>query len=993
MNIHTKLKPFMNSSIFSIYITLLLLFIVNGDNTCNILSVNDDSSTINSIFGSTKQNPFPLGCNPEGVTHNPGLIAEIWQYDYINPYYFCPDKYDGSYCQMPWRPNEQKICWDPSYSDVNYPRYGYKQRKLIAKSENVTGVLNFNYTPKKGCTPFLNSLPINYNLAQQITTTNFTMILYGYFKPKKSDFYTFHIEGDDLLYLNFGAGNAFNCCQQESQSDKFGNYQAYSLWGSKHIKADLKVYLIGESYYPIRIFFNNRDYIAKFAMSFTIGNEKTVINDFTEYLYSVDKVTQNCQNDIMFSTTCYKGLITSTYRTEYSTFCTDLYHIPKTKTIYQIKLPCSYEDIEEECKTGFYDPIKNTCYPPNAITSSMISTSSTILLSSSLNQSSMITSSESRATVDSNSPSIPTITKSLGAQLSSRFSDAVTSPLFPLLPTSVYITNDHSTVQDDEYDYSQYDSKTSSIASIEEKSEVIGEGNNSESFEDDFRLFSEDDDLTGFYTRKDNISTPLDINISKDHSSYKSLKEELILTTNENSFSWSAVTSYNVQEGFGSSIIFSNSSRVYLSTISNRNSLTEVDSLLSLTQTSDTGQQEVSNTISLSSLLETVKESSSLSEQVNMSNFQSNLEHYLSNEWTESSNMTKRLTNSFDDTINRPDVLTSSFTSINSSGRMIFGGSSSVVEILNGNASKYVLVNYSKYHSTEIAFSEICNDSCSKSRGELKVSTRKAQMNSSFISISTILFDSSSYSSTVASRHITTMYLTSQTDDKEYTSISNELNNQLTPSSAISVPIINSNVQYSKQNHYIDNETYFMNICPRNASKTICENSNPASTTSTIFVHSIADQSLCYTAKLVSSPYKLVDATTMLSVEFDDSFSSQVEFDYTITVLENPISEMETPIFSSNLFPIASTNVTMFMVDEQETSELYGDLLINNLGIDKTVASQIEINWINTTLSQSLINYSNKIGDGVPVSNESHSNIDTSLGIFLIVGFLLAILV
>ncbi len=102
--------------------------------------------------------------------------------------------------------------------DPNYPRTGYKKNNLIAKVNGITGKINLNSYPKKGCQAIYGYLPTNFNYHEKlITTANFIMILYGYFKLKISGFRTFYATVDVLLFINFGAGNAFECCRETIQ--------------------------------------------------------------------------------------------------------------------------------------------------------------------------------------------------------------------------------------------------------------------------------------------------------------------------------------------------------------------------------------------------------------------------------------------------------------------------------------------------------------------------------------------------------------------------------------------------------------------------------------------------------------------------------------------------------------------------------------------------------------------------------------------------------
>ncbi|KTB10748.1 hypothetical protein AO443_004290, partial [Nakaseomyces glabratus] len=118
------------------------------------------------LFDSFLSNPskYPLGCSPKITNPKKGLSMELYSY--------------------PYRKKGSHPCWDPAYLDPNFPRVGYKKNKLIARVDGVSGDINFNFHPKRQCTPIADYLPPNFNYNEPITTTNFTMLLYGYFKPK-----------------------------------------------------------------------------------------------------------------------------------------------------------------------------------------------------------------------------------------------------------------------------------------------------------------------------------------------------------------------------------------------------------------------------------------------------------------------------------------------------------------------------------------------------------------------------------------------------------------------------------------------------------------------------------------------------------------------------------------------------------------------------------------------------------------------------------------
>ncbi|KAH7580534.1 hypothetical protein J7297_02534 [Nakaseomyces glabratus] len=301
-------------------------------------------------------NNFPSGCSPNHGLYNRGLTMELYNYSYIHP-----QSIQSYFNTSTLKKMEKGQCWDPSYLDVNYPRTGYKTHNRFAKVNGIDGILDFEFNPTRSCVPSKGQLPQNYNYPLQFTLSNFTMLLYGYFKPKVTAKHTFTIFADDLLFLNFGAGNAFDCCQQQDTIDDFGNYQAYALWGSDTQQNTLTVNLDANIYYPIRMFYNNRDFKGALNMYFTTDESNTKINDFSGYLFNIPDSSEGCPAHISYETECGNVSGAITYSTEYITESIESPNIPVTSTIFHIQVPCPSSSTSIYCSDGFYDPIANSC--------------------------------------------------------------------------------------------------------------------------------------------------------------------------------------------------------------------------------------------------------------------------------------------------------------------------------------------------------------------------------------------------------------------------------------------------------------------------------------------------------------------------------------------------------------------------------------------------------------------------------------------------------
>ncbi|SCV16665.1 uncharacterized protein CGFF_05343 [Nakaseomyces glabratus] len=289
-------------------------------------------------------NNFPSGCSPNHGLYNRGLTMELYNYSYIHP-----QSIQSYFNTSTLKKMEKGQCWDPSYLDVNYPRTGYKTHNRFAKVNGIDGILDFEFNPTRSCVPSKGQLPQNYNYPLQFTLSNFTMLLYGYFKPKVTAKHTFTIFADDLLFLNFGAGNAFDCCQQQDTIDDFGNYQAYAYGAQIHNKIHLQM------------FYNNRDFKGALNMYFTTDESNTKINDFSGYLFNIPDSSEGCPAHISYETECGNVSGAITYSTEYITESIESPNIPVTSTIFHIQVPCPSSSTSIYCSDGFYDPIANSC--------------------------------------------------------------------------------------------------------------------------------------------------------------------------------------------------------------------------------------------------------------------------------------------------------------------------------------------------------------------------------------------------------------------------------------------------------------------------------------------------------------------------------------------------------------------------------------------------------------------------------------------------------
>ncbi|XDT17496.1 Hypothetical protein J6893_04678 [Nakaseomyces glabratus] len=288
----------------------------------------------------SSENGYAHGCSPSiRAKLKPGLSMEIYSYAL--------------------RPTDDH-CWDSAYLDPMFPRTGYLTHKLLGKAEGIIGPLNF-LAKNPACIPAVSTLPLAFHFPKPFTITNFTMLLYGYLSPKKTGKYTFKLLADDLLLMNFGADNAFDCCSHDATKDNIGEYVAYSVWPG--VNKNVTVYLESGIYYPLRLFFNNRDAIAQLDFAYYFNDSPIRQTDFSGMFFSIPDSVK-CPANIGYKFECRSIKSTTTYSTKYITTKSAKNEIAFTSTIYYVATPCAVQPNPPLCGKGFYDPINNKCFTP-----------------------------------------------------------------------------------------------------------------------------------------------------------------------------------------------------------------------------------------------------------------------------------------------------------------------------------------------------------------------------------------------------------------------------------------------------------------------------------------------------------------------------------------------------------------------------------------------------------------------------------------------------
>lgn len=112
------------------------------------------------------------------------------------------------------------------------------------------------------------------------------MLMTGYFLAPTTGTYNLDLTYvDDLAYINVGAGNAFNCCQLARSVNTPGAFSLYAIW--PQAQNFVTIDLVAGLYYPIRVFYVNRNYIGGLKFYFTTpdGIQHT---DWTGYIFNAE---------------------------------------------------------------------------------------------------------------------------------------------------------------------------------------------------------------------------------------------------------------------------------------------------------------------------------------------------------------------------------------------------------------------------------------------------------------------------------------------------------------------------------------------------------------------------------------------------------------------------------------------------------------------------------------------------------------------------------
>ncbi|KAL2710363.1 Flocculation protein FLO9 [Kluyveromyces marxianus] len=216
---------------------------------------------------------------------------------------------------IPRKGSNKCFTFDPVYVQYSYLHGDYQTYGggLLGTSKGVTD-LSFSLGERDSCNPPVNGkLPANYNFNDPITITNFSMLITGYFYAQKSGEYEFSLDYvDDLSYVNIGAGKAFDCCHKQVSVTDPGPFDLSTIWPKTSDTAT--VTLFEGFYYPLRIFYLNRQSLAELKISFK-DPDGIVHHNFDGYIYSVPD-GHECPAIVTTTTIPWTGTFTSTYTTQ-----------------------------------------------------------------------------------------------------------------------------------------------------------------------------------------------------------------------------------------------------------------------------------------------------------------------------------------------------------------------------------------------------------------------------------------------------------------------------------------------------------------------------------------------------------------------------------------------------------------------------------------------------------------------------------------------------
>ena len=397
------------------------------------------------------------GCKPRGQGTE-GFDMSLYHYDYYDP------------------AAGPGFCFSSEYQSHDYMHGGYVTWAggLFGTSSKITD-LALDFKLPELCTITNGTLPDNFNYAEEFTISNFTMLLTGYFYAEMTGNYNFQLEADDLAYLSFGAGNAFDCCGMEQSVTDPDAFDLIVIWKDTDDLSGNVTFSLNEGvYYPLRLLYTNRDFYGVLSLKYT-DPSGVLHSDFSDQIFQFPDSPGGCANDVHYTTTVWTGTYTTTYSTTvFTSIGSDGYGT--IETIYYIETPTptntvvSSSTVSSEVESSSFESSSftpsslSTVESSSTIVSSQISSGiSTDILSSSVTPPSASTIESSSTIVSSQiSSSMSTDIRSSSVTPPSTLSSVSTvkssSTIVSSTSVNTFVSSEISSISNSEYISSVYSS-------------------------------------------------------------------------------------------------------------------------------------------------------------------------------------------------------------------------------------------------------------------------------------------------------------------------------------------------------------------------------------------------------------------------------------------------------------------------------------------------------------------------------------------------------
>ncbi|KAG0653576.1 hypothetical protein C6P45_003806, partial [Maudiozyma exigua] len=230
------------------------------------------------------------------------------------------------------------VCYSDEYKTDEYRHGGYATYGggLIGKAKGVTNVtLNFDTNEK--CKVTTGHLPSNFNYDEEITVSNFTMLLTGYLYAEETGYYTIAAYGDSV-FVNFPSGTPVDCCgnPKPEPNPEIGVFGTGGERGSNG--PFYSPNLEGGFYYPITILYTNKNFD---DFKFFVGKNPDVgglVRLLPSAIFQLPDGKDSCPNEVSFDETSWTGTFRRTYSTtSFTSIGSDGYGT--IETTYYIQTP------------------------------------------------------------------------------------------------------------------------------------------------------------------------------------------------------------------------------------------------------------------------------------------------------------------------------------------------------------------------------------------------------------------------------------------------------------------------------------------------------------------------------------------------------------------------------------------------------------------------------------------------------------------------------